>query len=82
VLGRADELNAHLGVDADFRPARRAHPALIVAGLAKLIERLRWSGVTVRDDEPLAGDTRVYFDDPFDNRLEPMELRHRRGPHG
>ena len=68
-------LKIHLGVDRDFRPARKAHPGLRVIGLAALIERLRAAGHVVVDDEPLPGYLRVYVDDPFGNRLELMEPR-------
>jgi catechol 2,3-dioxygenase-like lactoylglutathione lyase family enzyme len=62
----------HLGVEQDFRPARKAHPALVVRDLAALVERLRRAGVeVVRDD--LGGTPRVYVSDPFGNRLELME---------
>lgn len=63
----------HLGVEADFRPARKAHPALLVDGLDALAERLRAAGCTVRDDELLEGYDRIYIDDPFGNRIELME---------
>ena len=63
----------HLGVEEPFRPARKAHPALLVHDLAALVERLRAEGVAVRDDEPLEGYERVYVDDPFGNRLELLE---------
>lgn len=63
----------HLGVEADFRPARKAHPALLVDGLAALVGRLVEAGVRVTDDEPLAGYARVYVDDPFGNRIELLE---------
>jgi catechol 2,3-dioxygenase-like lactoylglutathione lyase family enzyme len=66
-------LKIHLGVEADFRPARKAHPALIVEDLGALVEDLRTRGYTVRDDEPLEGYDRVYVDDPFGNRIELME---------
>lgn len=66
-------LKLHLGVDADFRPARKAHPALVVRGLPALVEHLRAVGVEVRDEEPLPGFDRVYVDDPFGNRLELLE---------
>lgn len=65
----------HLGVEETFRAARKAHPALLVDGLAALVERLEVAGVTVRDDEPLEGYDRVYVDDPFGNRLELLEPR-------
>ncbi|WP_419946622.1 VOC family protein [Candidatus Poriferisodalis sp.] len=74
VLG-ANAVKIHLGVEDPFRPARKAHPALLVHDLAALVELLRAAGVTVRDDEPLEGYDRVYADDPFGNRLELMELR-------
>jgi catechol 2,3-dioxygenase-like lactoylglutathione lyase family enzyme len=66
-------LKIHLGVEADFRPARKAHPALLVSGLAELVDRLRVAGVVVASDEPLEGYDRVYVDDPFGNRIELME---------
>jgi hypothetical protein len=68
-----DEVKNHLGVEDGFRPARKAHPALKVSGLAELIGRLRESGVAVRDDERLVGYERAYVDDPFGNRIELME---------
>ncbi|MCU1489696.1 MAG: glyoxalase [Acidimicrobiaceae bacterium] len=66
-------LKVHLGVEADFRPARKAHPALLVDDLAALVASLRAAGVAVRDDEPLEGHFRVYVDDPFGNRIEFIE---------
>ena len=67
------DLKLHLGVDADFRPARKAHPALLIDDLAGLLGRLRAAGVPVVDDEPLEGFARAYVDDPFGNRIELME---------
>lgn len=69
----AGDVKVHLGVEADFRPAKKAHPALIVDGLADLVRRLRAEGVTLVDDEPLEGYDRVYAYDPFGNRIELME---------
>jgi catechol 2,3-dioxygenase-like lactoylglutathione lyase family enzyme len=67
------DLKVHLSVDAEFRPARKAHPALIVSSLEALVASLRQAGVPVVDDEPLDGYSRVYVDDPFGNRIELME---------
>ena len=67
------DVKVHLGVDTDFRPAKKAHPALIVGGLRDLVGRLADAGVTVKDDEPLEGYDRIYVDDPFGNRIELME---------
>ena len=64
----AGEARVHLGVDRDFRPARKAHPALLVRGRAALAQRLREAGVPVTED----GDS-VYVDDPFGNRVELLE---------
>ena len=69
----SSQVKIHLGVDQDFRPARKAHPALLVKNLPVLIQRLRNASVAVVDDEPLAGYDRVYVSDPFGNRLELME---------
>jgi catechol 2,3-dioxygenase-like lactoylglutathione lyase family enzyme len=69
----SDGVKVHLGVEPGFRPARKAHPALLVDDLAALVERLAEAGVPLRDDEPLDGYDRVYADDPFGNRLELLE---------
>jgi hypothetical protein len=66
-------LKIHLGVEADFRPARKAHPAFIVEGLAILSAALSKAGHPLKTDEPLEGYTRVFVDDPFGNRIELME---------
>lgn len=66
-------VKVHLGVDPDFHPARKAHPALLVRGLRPLAQRLRDAGVDVVDDDSLPGRERVYVTDPFGNRLELME---------
>jgi catechol 2,3-dioxygenase-like lactoylglutathione lyase family enzyme len=63
----------HLGVEAEFRPAKKAHPALIVSDLAALTERLAARGYRVVEDQPLEGYDRRYVDDPFGNRIELME---------
>ena len=66
-------LKVHLGVEADFRPARKAHPAFLVSDLAALVAALEAAGHPTRNDEPLPGYERVYVDDPFGNRLELLE---------
>ena len=66
-------LKIHLGVEKDFVPAKKAHPALLVEGLRELAEALRAQGHAVVDDEPLEGFVRVYVSDPFGNRIELME---------
>ena len=63
----------HLGVEAEFRAARKAHPAFLVHDLAGLVRRLREAGVEVVDDGLLPRHARVYVADPFGNRIELME---------
>jgi catechol 2,3-dioxygenase-like lactoylglutathione lyase family enzyme len=75
-----DALKVHLGVEPDFRPANKAHPALLVEDLPALVRRLQDAGVRVVEDEPLAGYQRVYVNDPFGNRIELMEPDLPRGP--
>ncbi len=60
----------HLGVEEDFRPARKAHPALVVRDLPALQAVLAAAGVAVRPnaDRPPGGG--AYADDPFGNRIE------------
>jgi hypothetical protein len=67
------DLKLHAGVDKEFRPARKAHPALLVEGLAELEAKLRAAQTVITQDEPLAGYDRIYVDDPFGNRIELME---------
>jgi catechol 2,3-dioxygenase-like lactoylglutathione lyase family enzyme len=69
----ADGVELHLGVEDGFRPARKAHPALLVDDLTALVRRLGEAGVEVVEDEPLPGYDRVYVADPFGNRLELLE---------
>ena len=66
-------LKVHLGVEAEFRPARKAHPAFLVTDLPRLKVALRAAGCSLTDDEPLEGYDRVFVDDPFGNRIELME---------
>jgi catechol 2,3-dioxygenase-like lactoylglutathione lyase family enzyme len=67
------DLKIHLGVENDFRPATKAHPALLVRGLDQLIEKCKSAGYKVVSDEPLEGYRQVYASDPFGNRIELME---------
>ena len=66
-------LKVHLGVEAGFRPARKAHPAFRVKNLAELRARCEAAGYPTVDDEPLPGYQRFYVFDPFGNRIECLE---------
>ena len=67
---RSPTVEVHLGVEAPFSPARKAHPAFLVEALAGFRERLALAGFDVVDDEPLEGYDRFYTSDPFGNRIE------------
>lgn len=67
----AGESELHLGVEADFRPARKAHPAFAVADLDALAERLRAAGAMVEFAIP--GVRRFYTADAVGNRIEFLE---------
>jgi catechol 2,3-dioxygenase-like lactoylglutathione lyase family enzyme len=67
---RSGTAELHLGVEADFRPARRAHPGLLVDDLDEIMARLADAGHSVRPDDLLPRYRRCYVDDPCGNRLE------------
>jgi catechol 2,3-dioxygenase-like lactoylglutathione lyase family enzyme len=70
---RGDSVEVHLGAEADFVAARKAHPAFDVTGLDALAARFAAGGVEVRWDGEFPGYRRFYVDDPFGNRLEFLE---------
>jgi hypothetical protein len=61
----------HLGVEADFRAARKAHPAFLVENLDALELTLQAAGFeTTSGDNEVPGVHRFHTFDPFGNRLE------------
>jgi catechol 2,3-dioxygenase-like lactoylglutathione lyase family enzyme len=68
-----DTLRIHLGVEQDFRPARKAHPGLLVRDVKALSLRLTDAGFEVATGEPLEGYDHLYVSDPFGNRLELLQ---------
>jgi len=71
---QAGPVQLHLGVEAAFQPARKAHPAFVIADLAGLAVTLAAAGHRVDWDDELPGVRRLYTDDPFGNRIELMEM--------
>ncbi|MEV0123436.1 VOC family protein [Streptomyces sp. NPDC050703] len=69
----AGGVRLHLGIETDFRPARKAHPGLRVAGIETFAERLASHGADVTWDHDLPGHRRCYAHDPVGNRLEFLE---------
>jgi catechol 2,3-dioxygenase-like lactoylglutathione lyase family enzyme len=70
---RSAGVELHLGVEEGFRPARKAHPGLLVDGLDALAARLAVAGVDVVWDGDFPGYRRCYVADPVGNRLELLE---------
>jgi catechol 2,3-dioxygenase-like lactoylglutathione lyase family enzyme len=60
----------HLGVESDFRPAKKAHPALRCRDYRALLQRLRDAGIEVNEPGDIPGVRRCHVHDPFGNRLE------------
>ena len=63
----------HLGVEEDFRPARKAHPAIAVADLDGLARTMSEAGHEPAWDEAIPDVRRFYVQDPVGNRIEFME---------
>lgn len=68
-FGKA-EVIIHIGVDKDFHPQKKAHPALCVTQINDLAARLKNEGFPVKWDDSLPERCRFYSEDPFGNRLE------------
>jgi catechol 2,3-dioxygenase-like lactoylglutathione lyase family enzyme len=66
-------VNLHLGVEPDFHPAKRAHPALVVDNLDEIVADCERAGLPARPDTSFNNFRRVHVSDPFGNRLELME---------
>jgi catechol 2,3-dioxygenase-like lactoylglutathione lyase family enzyme len=60
----------HLGVESDFRPAKKAHPVLRCRDYAALVQRLRDAGIEVAEPHDIPGVSRCHVHDPFGNRIE------------
>jgi catechol 2,3-dioxygenase-like lactoylglutathione lyase family enzyme len=71
---QSENVQLHLGVEADFKPARKAHPAFVVDDLNALIANIEKAGYETDTSQPaLDGYKRAHIFDPFGNRIELME---------
>jgi len=64
------DVQIHLGAEDDFRPARKAHPALRCTSYSHLLMRLAENGVAVVEVSDIPGVRRSHISDPFGNRIE------------
>jgi catechol 2,3-dioxygenase-like lactoylglutathione lyase family enzyme len=71
---QSGNVQLHLGVESDFWPARKAHPAFLVEDLDSMIANVQNAGYdTDTAQPPLDGYKRAHIFDPFGNRIELME---------
>lgn len=71
---QSEHVQLHLGVETDFKPARKAHPAFLVDELDSLLANVQNAGYeTDLSQPPLEGYQRAHIFDPFGNRIELME---------
>jgi catechol 2,3-dioxygenase-like lactoylglutathione lyase family enzyme len=71
---KAGSAELHLGVEAPFRAATKAHPCFVVDRLDALVATLLAHGRPVRPDDGIPGRRRFFTDDPFGNRLEFVQV--------
>ena len=64
----------HLGVEEDFRPARKAHPAFLITEIEKVAADLAKHDFNVIWDESIPAYKRFFVFDVVGNRLEFMQL--------
>ena len=69
----AGPVNLHLGIEEEFHPARRAHPALVVDDLEGIVAACSRANLQTKPDVSVNGFRRVHVFDPFGNRLELMQ---------
>lgn len=70
---RCGGVELHLGVEDDFRPARKGHPGILISDLDEIARQLQAAGQTAQWDDDLRGFRRAYAHDPFGHRLEFLE---------
>ncbi len=63
----------HIGVEDEFHPARKAHPAFAVDDLDALAQQLEEAGISVTWDDAIPNVRRFYVSDPWGNRLELLQ---------
>ncbi|EDY82430.1 hypothetical protein VDG1235_2052 [Verrucomicrobiia bacterium DG1235] len=67
---RKDHVILHIGVDPDFKPQTKAHPAFTVSNIQTLANTFASNNYPVKWDSALPNRKRFYTTDPFGNRIE------------
>jgi len=70
-----EDVAVHLGIERDFRPPAKAHPALRVRDLSAARGTLEAAGIVTEDDDSGLPVRRCYIHDPFGNRIELVDAR-------
>ena len=65
----------HIGIEKDFQPARKAHPAFAVFSLEQVRRTLLAHHITLNEDDNFSGGRRFYSNDPWGNRIEFVEVQ-------
>jgi catechol 2,3-dioxygenase-like lactoylglutathione lyase family enzyme len=65
----------HIGVEENFQPAKKAHPAFVIKNLSSFKKYIEDQGIKTKEDTPIDGRTRFFVDDPFGNRVEFLEYK-------
>lgn len=66
-------VDIHIGIEENFVPAKKAHPAFHVKNIHLLKQHLIEASVTIMEDDNLPDANRFYIHDPFGNRIEFLE---------
>jgi len=72
---RSGAVEIHLGVEQEFRPALKAHPALVCQNYEALIAKLKQAAVPIKEDFEIPEVRRSHVFDPFGNRIELIASR-------
>lgn len=67
---RGDSVEIHVGVEPEFEPARKAHPAFLVDAIDTVAQRVAALGFPVTWDGDFPGYRRFYTADGNGNRVE------------
>lgn len=67
---RCGSQEVHIGIQADFTPAEKAHPGFIINNIEGLKSLLENNGYVIKEEPPIDGRARFFTIDPFGNRIE------------